>query len=231
MTAQVSERGGPLTRELVIEAASRIVEERGYAALTMRRLSDEIGAAVTAIYWHVGNRETLIDLLVEKFLAEMGRIAATGTTPRDRIASLARTLRAQLLARPHIVALAHERGRTAAMFQPVQAAIADELAALGLRGQAAAMAVRAVEFHVVSAVVLERIVARSPASGGTAPEAWPDVPDDPELVAALAPPPDHEAVFEYGLNALLAALSGAPPARPSARPSGRAEVAGVRSPG
>ena len=83
----------PLTAELVIEVAGRIVDEQGADALTMRRLADELGVAVTSIYWHVGNREDLVDALVDRLLADMGTLRPRGTTPRERITSLARALR------------------------------------------------------------------------------------------------------------------------------------------
>lgn len=205
-SAASSERSGPLTRELVVDTALRLVESQGSEALTMRRLAEDLGAAVTAIYWHVGNRDTLLDLLVERLLDDMVAVHAEGDAPVERIASLARQLRAQLLARPHLIALAHQRQQTAAMFQPVQAALARELAALGLQGTAAAPAVHALQFHVVASVVLQRTASRGPSDDITDPSAWPEVPDDPELVAALSRSPDYDAVFEYGLNALLATL-------------------------
>ena len=215
--AAAAERQGPLTRGLVVDAAVRLVEEHGHESLTMRRLAEDLGTAVTAIYWHVGNRDTLLDLLVDRLLTEMGSVRARGESPKQRIASLARLLRARLLERPHLIALAHQRRKTAAMFQPVQAALARELAALGLRGADAALAVRAVQCHVVASVVLERTASRGPTEELTDPSAWPEAPDDPQLVASLAGPPDYAAVFDYGLAALLAGLPDRTGRSPSRR--------------
>jgi len=175
----------PLTAELVIEVAGQIVDEQGTDALTMRHLADELGVAVTSIYWHVGNREELVDALVDRLLADMGTLRARGATPRDRIASLARALRRKLLDRPHLVALAHEQAKTALMFQPVQVAIADELVALGLRGPESALALRALQLHVVTSVLLVRTIGRY----GT------------------EEPVDPLEVFEFTLLAMLDALA------------------------
>ena len=71
----------PLTANDVIDAAARIVEQDGLDALTMRRLSDDLGVAVTSIYWHVGNRRALLDALVDRVLADMGMLQAIGRTP------------------------------------------------------------------------------------------------------------------------------------------------------
>src|SRR3954452_10128323 len=90
-------RGPPLTRDLVVEPALRLVEEHDVSALTMRRLAAELGTGVGSIYWHVGNRDALLDLLVERLLADMGTVRPAGRSSRARVASLLRQWRARLL--------------------------------------------------------------------------------------------------------------------------------------
>lgn len=191
-----------VTRDLVVETALRLIEENDVSALTMRRLAAELGTAVTSIYWHVGNRDALIDLLVERLVADMGSVRLSGRTPRARITSLLRQWRERLWERPHLIGLAHERGQTAAMFQPMQAALARELAGVGLRGRQAALAVRVLQVHVVSSVVLARAAGRGPSTNPSDPQAWPDVPDV-ELVSALSETLDYDETFRFGLEALL----------------------------
>jgi AcrR family transcriptional regulator len=192
----------------VVEVAGRIVEEDGLDALTMRRLSEELGVAVTSIYWHVGNRRALLDALVERVLADMGMLQPIGRTPRERMASLARQLRNKMLERPHLIALVHEQAKTQLMFVPAQAAMAAELAALGQHGATAALSLRALQMHVIASVVLERTIERHPTAQqppfGTG--AFAGDPVDAELVAELSREPDRVELFEFGLQALLAAL-------------------------
>ena len=69
----------------------------------MRRLSDDLGVAVTSIYWHVGNRDAVLDGLVDRLLDRMETLRALGDTPHERMASLARQLRSTLLERQHLV--------------------------------------------------------------------------------------------------------------------------------
>ena len=195
-------RAQPVSRDEVVETALRLVEENDLSALTMRRLAAELGVAVTSIYWHVGNRDALLDLLVERLLADMGGVRPSGRTPRARIASLLRQWRQRLWDRPHLIAVAHERGLTGAMFQPVQAALAQELAAVGLHGEEAALAVRTLQVQVTASIVLQRAASRGPATTPTDPSAWQDW-TDPELVAALSEPLDYDAVFTLGVEALL----------------------------
>jgi AcrR family transcriptional regulator len=197
-----------LTAQDVVDAAGRIVEKDGLDALTMRRLSDDLGVAVTSIYWHVGNRRALLDALVDRVLADMGMVEAIGRTPRERMASLARQLRMKMLERPHLIALVHEQAKTPLMFVPVQAAMAAELAALGQRGSTAALSLRALQMHVIASVVLERTIERHPTAQRPPFDdpAWSrDLADD-ELTAELSREPDRVELFEFGLQALLDAL-------------------------
>jgi len=194
-----------VSRDRVVDVATRLVEEHGPDALTMRRLSQELGVAVTAIYWHVGNRDALLDAVVDRLVADMGTLRPSGSSARERVTSLAEKLRARLQARPHLIGLAHERGRIPDMFLPVEQAMAAELARVGVSGKDAALALRAISAHVVGAVLLER------AAGRGGPEiptglVWPADASDPELVEALATPPDRDALFALGLNALVGAL-------------------------
>jgi TetR/AcrR family transcriptional regulator, tetracycline repressor protein len=202
VVADASARPQPVSRDVVVETALRLIEENDASALTMRRLAAELGTAVTSIYWHVGNRDALLDVLVERLIEDMGHVNVVGRSPRARIMSLAQQWRARLWARPHLIALTHERGQTAAMFAPMQAALAGELAAVGLTGTEAAPAIRMLQFHVIGSVVMQRTADRGPASGVTDPAAWPPG-SDAVLVAALATPMDYSAVFELGLEALL----------------------------
>ncbi|AZM88555.1 TetR family transcriptional regulator [Streptomyces sp. W1SF4] len=210
-----------LTREEVLEAAAALVRRHGPAALTMRGLAAELGTAVTSIYWHVGNRERLLDALVERTVQEMGALRPAGRTPAERIVSVARTLRREIRARPHLIAMVHERGLTERMFLPAQRALVDEVHAAGLRGARAADAVRAVQFQVVGFLLVERNRERSPAQSPGEGELWDPgaAPGDPALARALARPADPERLFLLSVRALTEALLTGPDGRRIA-PSG-----------
>lgn len=197
-----------LTRDEVLDAAASLVMQHGPAALTMRGLAAELGTAVTSIYWHVGNRESLLDALVERTVEEMGAIRPTGRTPADRILAVARILRRELRRRPHLIAMVHERGLTERMFLPAQQALVHEVHAAGLRGAQAAEAVRAVQFQVVGYLLVERNRERSPAQSPAESELWDPAaaPHDPALARALARPADPDRLFLLSVRALVHAL-------------------------
>ncbi|MFG2287955.1 TetR/AcrR family transcriptional regulator [Streptomyces sp. NPDC048595] len=214
-----------LTSEEVLATAARLVRAHGPAALTMRRLATELGTAVTSIYWHVGNRESLLDALVERTVREMGEIHPIGRTPHARIVSVARALRTALRERPQLIAMVHERGLTERMFLPAQQALVREMHTAGLRGGAAADAVRAVQFQVVGHVLVERARERSPEQHPSEGELWdsPAAGDDPALARALAAPADTERLFAAALEAVVASLLAAgEPGTPPRRPAGPA---------
>lgn len=198
----------PLTRDEVLSAAAGLVRQHGPQALTMRKLAAELGTAVTSIYWHIGNRESLLDALVERTVREMGTLRPTGRTPAARIVSVARGLRRELRARPHLIAMVHERGLTERMFLPAQRALVHEVHAAGLRGARAAAAVRAVQFHTVGFLLVERNRERSPVQSPGEGELWSAsaAGDDPALARALARPADPERLFVTSLRALVDGL-------------------------
>ncbi|MGY0023039.1 TetR/AcrR family transcriptional regulator [Streptomyces sp. cg35] len=199
----------PLTRDEVLAAAAALVKQDGPQALTMRKLAAELGTAVTSIYWHVGNRESLLDALVERTVADLGEIRPRGGTPQERVVSVARTLRRQLRAHPHLVAMVHERGLTERMFLPAQQALVHEVHAAGLRGARAAEAVRVVQFQVVGHVLVERNRERAPVQRPGEEDLWAGTAaaeDDRALVRALAAPVDPERLFITSVRALVKSL-------------------------
>ncbi|MFD3946064.1 TetR/AcrR family transcriptional regulator [Streptomyces sp. NPDC058579] len=201
-----------LTREEVLATAAALVKQHGPDALTMRKLAAELGTAVTSIYWHVGNRESLLDALVERTVADLSTIGARGRTPAERIVSVARALRRELRDRPHLVAMVHERGLTERMFLPAQRALAHEVHAAGLRGARAAEVVRAVQVQVVGYVLVERNRERAPVQSPAEEELWESAttdPDDPALTRALARPIDPERLFTTSVRALVEGLLAA----------------------
>ncbi|WP_418956316.1 TetR/AcrR family transcriptional regulator [Streptomyces tritici] len=201
-----------LTREQVLDAAAALVRRHGPDALTMRGLAAELGTAVTSIYWHVGNRESLLDALVARTVAELGAIRPRGATPAERIVSVAQALRRELRARPHLVALVHERGLTERMFLPAQRVLVREVHAAGLRGAQAAGVVRAVQFHVVGHVLVERNRERAPAQSPGERDLWAartaaeSADGDPALARALARPVDTDRLFVRSVRALVSGL-------------------------
>jgi AcrR family transcriptional regulator len=60
-----------LTRELVVSAAVRMADAEGVAALSMRSLATEVGAATMSLYRHVPSKDDLLDLMLDAVAAEI----------------------------------------------------------------------------------------------------------------------------------------------------------------
>jgi TetR/AcrR family transcriptional regulator, tetracycline repressor protein len=200
----------PVSRALdaatILDTAAGLIERQGVETFTMRGLAEELGVAVTSIYWHVGGRDKLFDSLVDRLLGEMAQLPITGGTPVERIASLARAQRRALIDRQHLLAIAHERDRTPMLFLPIQQKLAALLAELGVTGTEAALVLRAVQVHVISSAVMQFSAVRGAKHEEEDPSLWDDDWPDQALVHALQSPTDYDAGFEYGLGALLTTL-------------------------
>src|SRR5687767_9721013 len=47
-----------------------VLDRDGLKGLSLRRLGVELGSGATSIYWHVSNKEALLDLLVDRLMGE-----------------------------------------------------------------------------------------------------------------------------------------------------------------
>lgn len=195
-----------VSAEVVLDTAARMLETDGVQRFSMRGLAEALGVAATSIYWHVGGRDKLFDSLVDRLVSQMARLPVDGGTPVERIASLARSQRTVLIERQHLLAIAHERDRTPRLFLPIQQTLAAQLAEVGVTGTDAALILRAIQVHVISSAVMQFSAVRGAKHDEEDPSLWTDDWPDRSLVEALQSPTDYDAVFEYGLNALLAPL-------------------------
>ena len=55
-----------LTRGQIVQAAIELLDAEGLEGLNMRALGQRLGSSATAVYWHVGSKENLIALAMER---------------------------------------------------------------------------------------------------------------------------------------------------------------------
>ena len=60
----------PLTRDAIVEAALVLLERDGLQGLSMRKLAQELDAGAASLYWHVGDKEELLSLLLDRIVGE-----------------------------------------------------------------------------------------------------------------------------------------------------------------
>jgi TetR/AcrR family transcriptional regulator, tetracycline repressor protein len=189
----------------VVDAGVAIVEADGLVGLSMRTLSEKLGVSVTSIYWHVGNKEALLDALVERMQASIVDRKPRGKTPRQRVRSVARSLLDAIEAHGELIAIAHQRGAITKVFAPARQVVAVEFFAAGLRGERLAEATNALLLFVGSYSLMRSVTSRTAGIEKGATEPWDEnaVPIDRVAAARLALQPDLHRAFETGLDALI----------------------------
>ncbi|WP_329376679.1 TetR/AcrR family transcriptional regulator C-terminal domain-containing protein [Streptomyces sp. NBC_01351] len=60
-----------LSRDQIVRAAIDLLDSEGIDGLSMRRLGQRMGSAATAMYWHVGSKESLVVLAADEVWAEL----------------------------------------------------------------------------------------------------------------------------------------------------------------
>ncbi|WP_405161705.1 TetR/AcrR family transcriptional regulator [Nocardia sp. NBC_01499] len=89
-TAPVSRRArpakAPLSREVIIETGLRVLDAEGLAALTMRRVAQELDTGAASLYVYVANRDDLMAAMLDHVLGTLEE--PTGGTWRERLVAL-----------------------------------------------------------------------------------------------------------------------------------------------
>jgi AcrR family transcriptional regulator len=70
----------PLSRERVLAAAVALVDAQGLQALTMRRLAADLDVEAMSLYYHLRDKEALLDGVVETVIAEIDAAVGRGDT-------------------------------------------------------------------------------------------------------------------------------------------------------
>ncbi|GII78175.1 TetR family transcriptional regulator [Sphaerisporangium rufum] len=94
-----------LSRDQIVREAMALLDQEGMDALSMRKLGARLGSGATSLYWHVANKDELLELVLDQVYAEAwtGGLAADGW--RDTVAVLAYGLRGAMLKHPWVVTL------------------------------------------------------------------------------------------------------------------------------
>ena len=205
-TTRSSTRHAGLDRDDVIDRALTLVEEHGAQALTMRKLAADLGVTTTTIYWHVGNRDELVLALIQRQAARQATSEVRGDTPGERVASAARNIWRNALAHRNVTALASQVGATTLLELPLEAVLAAELEASGVRGDEARDALRSILACIAGFLVMawrsnERVPPALRADALWDAVRHPGLSDATR--AAMAEPVDVDALFDRALDAVV----------------------------
>ncbi|HEY8374081.1 MAG TPA: TetR/AcrR family transcriptional regulator C-terminal domain-containing protein [Pseudonocardiaceae bacterium] len=95
-----------LSPERIRRTALAILDREGLAALSMRRLAQELGVRAASLYNHVATKDELLDQIASEIMEQVDTSAFAPDSPADWRAALitwGRSYRAALAAHPNIV--------------------------------------------------------------------------------------------------------------------------------
>ncbi len=78
----------PLSRDRILDGAIALADAEGVEKLTMRRLAADLGVEAMTIYYHVPNKDAILDALVERVIGEI-ELPEPGAEWRSALRSLA----------------------------------------------------------------------------------------------------------------------------------------------
>ena len=98
-------RREPISRDAIVDAALALLDRDGYEALSMRALAEELGTGAASLYWHVGSKDGLLDLVFERVIGEVQVPDADPARWAEQVREFGRAQRAATLRHPFIVPL------------------------------------------------------------------------------------------------------------------------------
>ncbi len=85
-----------LSRSEIVDAAIAVADAEGADAVSMRRIAQVLKAGTMSLYWHVANKEHLLDLMLDVLVTEV-RVPEPSGDWRADLQTVARANRAMLL--------------------------------------------------------------------------------------------------------------------------------------
>jgi AcrR family transcriptional regulator len=166
-----------VTRAELVRAGLDVVSEGGLDNLSMRTLADRLGVRAASLYWHVRDRDELVDAMAAALLDD---VAMPGPGPwRARTLAVAEALDAVLRRRPGAADVLLVSPNRLAEGRP-SVVIRQDLVAAGLPAEAAAGA---------TSMLLGHVVLARRTGGGRGP----DAPDEATASATGTPPSRRHA--------------------------------------
>ena len=203
----------PLTREAIVDAALALLDREGLAGLSMRKLAQELDAGAASLYWHVGGKEELLGLLLDRIVGETRVPEPDPANWQEQVKEMARETR-RLLQR-HRDAAQISMGRVPAgpHSMPVLERYLSVLVAAGLPPRVIAYAVDMFALYV-GGFAFEESMYASAGAGSTTPEQlrqyFGSLPPDrfPTLVGLAddLTAGDADERFEFALELLVRGL-------------------------
>jgi AcrR family transcriptional regulator len=96
-------RRDPLTREAIVKAAIEVLDAEGLDGFSMRRVAERLDTGAASLYWHVGSKDGLLDLILDEVIGEQQIPDPDPERWREQLKEVAREMRAAILRHRDIV--------------------------------------------------------------------------------------------------------------------------------
>ena len=192
-------RAEPLSRAGIVTAARRVADMEGLAALTLRRVAQELDTGQASLYRHIADRRELLALLNDDLARSFP--AVHKGTPRERLTAQWLGAHRVLLAHPWAAGVVSDAASSTPTALPFTESALSALRAAGLAPATAAHAYRALWHLLIGHVVNEH------------PLGHPDLDLDPDAYPALTAVRPHLSAdlaseFDWALRHLLDGVLG-----------------------
>ncbi|MGK8500549.1 TetR/AcrR family transcriptional regulator C-terminal domain-containing protein [Nocardia asiatica] len=94
-----------LHREQIIAAAVELLDAEGLESLSMRKLGAKLGAGATSLYWHVANKDELLELVLDEFWGLVRTPEPEQASWRELLTTFAYSFRASIREHPWMATL------------------------------------------------------------------------------------------------------------------------------
>ncbi len=105
---RASKTRAPLNRERVLDLAMRFADEHGIGSLTMRKLGEAAGVEAMSLYYHVANKDDLLDGMINLVLGEI-ELPSAGDTWKPAMRDRAISMRTVLTRHPWAISIINTR--------------------------------------------------------------------------------------------------------------------------
>ena len=203
----------PWSRAQLVRAAIDLADERGIEAVSMRKLSQELGGAPMSLYNHVSNKDDLLDAMIDSLFSEID--LKVGEHWRTTMLQRATSIRTVLAAHPWALGLMESRKTPGSATLRDHDAVIGCLREAGFSIQLAAHAFAALDSYIYGFALQERSLAfGTPEDTAELAKAFlmhfptKDYPRLAELVVdhVLQPGYDFGDEYEFGLDLILDGL-------------------------
>jgi AcrR family transcriptional regulator len=146
-----------LNADQIIEGGLHLLDSDGIEGLSMRRLGAHLGSGATSLYWHVPNKDALLDLIVDRLMEEANDATRyePGATWRAELAAHAIALRSVLAKHQGAAVLLAARAPIGPQGLRFMEGVLGALGDAGFGGHQRALAYAALTSYTIGQTVLE----------------------------------------------------------------------------